>query len=635
MQIWGNKYIVLDLETDGLDCHKDAIVSVAMCSKGKEFFSLVYHKDNNLLPQVCLDTVDKKIDKADIIVGHNIKFDLKFLYTNKVNSIKFKNIWDTSVAEYILTNQQTKLVKLADLIKKYSNTKEKIKINLEDIKASEYSGEVLKEYNLQDVRITEIIFLKQFRLAQQLNLVNLIFVCSNFSKILADIEVNGMYIDKQLLETHSQQLQEKITQLEIELKSYIPESKFLDFNLSSHEHVSVILFGGFYKYKGDCELSIGYLKNGSIKLNKKQGTIPVFVSGLGFSKAKAELTKNGYHSASGEVITTLKGKTKIQKKFIEKYKLYRKLVTLNDKYYSKYTKYLQDNFLYANYNQTVTETGRLSCNNPNLQQIPRADDTVGDFQIKSLFKSRYADGYILDVDLSQLEWRVCAFLCKDKTMIQEIRDKKDAHKNNAALAFNVLEESVTKEMRQIAKAVSFGLIYGQTARGLANRVDIPINTEEEAKKIIDVVYNKYSRLQIFHNKLYIQAVKNKKIINPTGRGFVYQDPDREFTKIKNYPVQSLATADIAPLLFWRVWEYLQKNKNKLGIDFNLVNTVHDCLVFDCKDMHTVKTIAKVVLAFFRNADKLIKKYFNIDFNIPLDGEAEFGKNWKDLQALHL
>ena len=120
MQIWGNKYIVLDIETDGLDCHKDAIVSVAMCSKGKKFFSLVYHKDNNLLPQVCLDTINKKIDKADIIVGHNAKFDLKFLYTNKVNSIKFKNIWDTSVAEYILTNQQARFVKLADLIKKYS-----------------------------------------------------------------------------------------------------------------------------------------------------------------------------------------------------------------------------------------------------------------------------------------------------------------------------------------------------------------------------------------------------------------------------------------------------------------------------------------------------------------------------------
>ena len=634
MQIWGNKYIVLDIETDGLDCHKDAIVSVAMCSKGKKFFSLVYHKDNNLLPQVCLDTINKKIDKADIIVGHNAKFDLKFLYTNKVNSIKFKNIWDTSVAEYILTNQQARFVKLADLIKKYSPNERKIKIDLEDIKASEYSEDVLREYNLQDVRITEIIFLNQLKLAKKLNLVNLIFVCSNFSKLLADIEVNGMYIDKQLLETHLQQLQEKTIQLENELKGYIPESKFLDFNLSSNEHVSVLLFGGFYKYKGDCELSIRYLKNGSIKLNKKQGTIPVFVAGLGFSKPKA-LTKNGYYSVSDEVITTLKGKTKMQKEFIKKYKLYRKLVTLNDKYYSKYTKYLQDNFLYANYNQTSTETGRLSCNSPNLQQIPRVDDIVGDFQIKSLFKSRYTDGYILDVDLSQLEWRVCAFLCQDKEMMQEIRDKKDAHRNNAALAFNVCEESVTKEMRQIAKAVSFGLIYGQTARGLANRVDIPINTEEEAQKIITVVYNKYPRLQLFHNKLYIQAMKNKKIINPTGRGFVYQNPDMELTKIKNYPVQSLATADIAPLLFWRIWEYLQKNKDKLDIDFYLINTVHDCLVFDCKDMHTVETIAKVVLAVFRNADKLIKKYFNIDFNIPLDGEAEFGKNWKDLQALHL
>jgi len=625
------KYLVLDVETDGLDCHNDSLVSIAFYSSGKDKFIPIYHPENSRLPIECIEEIKKTLDKADIIVGHNIKFDLKFLQANKIDNWAFKNIWDTGIAEYILSGQEKKFPKLADLIKEYSDTQEKIDLELsDDIKASEYSLNVLKEYNIQDVKITDIIFKKQLQKAKQLNLVNLIFICSNFTKVLADIEYNGLKIDKELLFCTTDSLKLEIENIERELKNFIPESEYLDFNLNSNEHLSCILFGGVYKYKWQCELSIRQLKSGEIKIKPRNGEIPIHIQGLGFSTKHSEQTKNGYWSVSDEVIKKLKGRSKLQKDFIEKYKRYRKLQTLYEKFYTKYQDAIsEDGYIYPNFNQTSTNTGRLSCSSPNVQQLPRADENLEEYQFKKLFISRYPDGYILDVDLSQLEWRVCAYLCQDPTMIQEIKEGVDAHKSNASLAFNIPLENVSKEQRQIAKMVSFGLIYGQTAFGLAKRSDIPIDTEEEAQKIIDTVYFKYPQLKLWHDRLYLQAMKSKKILSPSGRYFRFINPDNELTKIKNYPVQSFATADIAPLIFWKVWEYLKKK----GYEFKIINTVHDCMVFDCKDLQTAKEISKITLDFFRKAHILIDKYFGIKFNVSLDGKAEAGKNWNDIKEV--
>lgn len=624
------KYIVLDVETDGVNPHKDSLVSIAFYSNGRSKFIPIYHPENERLPKECIEEVKKIISKADIIVGHNIKFDLKFLLANGIDEWIEKDVWDTGIAEYIITGQQTKFPKLSDLIQKYSESHFKIDLELSETKASEYSLNILEEYNIRDVEITDYIFKQQLKKCQEISdrTKNLIFISSNFSKVLADIEFNGVKIDTDKLYNKTKQLKEEIDKLVKKTKELCGYD-WINFN--SSEQLSAVLFGGTIKIEGGYNLRYKTLKNGQLKMYKKKSKCPVVIEGLGFTTKYSEKTKNGYWSVSDSVIKQLKGRTKKQKEFIQTYKLWRKLQTLYEKFFDKYQQYIQDGFIYANFNQTSTNTGRLSCNSPNIQQIPRADEEVGEFNIKEVFISRYPDGVLIECDFSQLEWRVCAYLCQDQTMIDEIKNGIDAHKKNASISFNIPQEEVTKQQRQIAKMVSFGLIYGQTAYGLSKRPDIPIDTEEEAQKIIDTVYTKYSNLKRWHDKLYFEAMKSKKLVSPSGRWFPFVTPEKQITNIKNYPVQSLATADIVPLVLWRAWQKIRKE----NIECKVINTVHDCIIIDCVNMITATKVAKIIIDFMRKSDILLKKYLGINFNVPLDGEVEVGKNWAEMEEMEV
>ncbi len=617
------RYIVLDVETDGLDPREDALVSVGLVSKDKSVFLTVYHPQRTSLPGVNLQKLQEIIDKNDLLVGHNIKFDLKFLQHYKIDFVN-KNIWDTGIAEYLITAQTTKRVALKDLAVKYSPLR-KITLNVANIKSSEYDIQVLEEYNIRDCQVTQDIFLKQWEIAKQLNLTNLILVCSNFSKTLADIEYNGAKIDTELLDKMNTNLQKEIDSIEQKMKE-LTGYDWINFN--SSEQLSAVLFGGTIEVEG-YSLSYNTLKSGALKMRKKKSKTPVVVEGLGFSTKFSQRTKDGYWSVADSVIKQLKGRSNKQKEFISLYTRWRKLQTILEKYTTKYQDAIKNGYVYPSFNQTYTSTGRLSCSKPNVQQIPRADENIEEYNIKDLFISRFDNGVILDVDFSQLEWRVCAFLCQDATMIEEILKGVDAHKQNASIAFNVPESEVTKQLRQIAKMVSFGLIYGQTARGLAQRTDIPVDTPEDAQKIIDAVYGKYKNLKKWHDVLFVEALNKKRLISPSGRRFIFDDAANQITQIKNYPVQSLATADIVPLILGLAW---QEIKNK-GLNAVPINTVHDCIVYDCDNKDTAVQVANIVQGYIRNAKEYLKKYLDLDFNVPLDSEAEIGKRWGKITQL--
>jgi len=627
------KYVVLDIETTGLSVQDDSVVSVAFWSGGKSKFIPVYHKESHCLPQESIKKIMKIIDSVDLIVGHNIKFDLKFLMELNINFTN-KLIWDTGVAEYILTSQQEKIISLKDLIKKYSQEQEKGFIDFKNINAQEVHLEDLKEYNLQDTKITNIIFQKQLeKVGNNVKLRNLIIGISSFGLVLADIEKNGVKIDTELLKKKNAEIQNRIKLLEQEMIELLGEDRYDWINFNSNQHLSAILFGGIIKIKCKSGIKIRTLKSGQVKVYPVLYDLPFYIDGLGFSKKYTQLTKQGYYNVSHDVINRLKGKTKRQKQFLEKYKLWRKLQTLQEKFFDKYLQFTsEEGYIYPNYNQTTTNTGRLSCNNPNIQQVPRKNEVVKEFNIKEVFISRFNEGYIVEIDFSQLEWRVCAYLCQDPVMIKEIKEGVDAHTQNASLAFHIPPEEVTKEHRQIAKMVSFGLIYGQSAYGMAKRVDIPINTEKEAQKIIDAVYSKYKNLKKWHNELYYQVLSKKKLVNVSGRSFIFNNPDKQITNIKNYPVQSFATADIVPLVFWYAWAEVKK---KFQDKVYPINTVHDCIIFDCASLEVAKKVIKIVLTHMRNADKILYTLLGITVNIPLDGEAEVGENWANMQTINI
>ena len=618
------RYIVIDVETDGLDPRKDALVSVGLVSQNKSVFLPIYHLQSNELPKENINKLQNIISKVDLIVGHNIKFDLQFLLKHNIDFVN-QNVWDTGIAEFIISAQRAKRISLKDLAIKYSDLR-KLNLDVKNVKASEYDIKCLEEYNIIDCKVTQDVFIRQWEIAKKLNLTNLIIICSNFSKTLSDIEFNGAKIDTEYLDLMHNNLEKEINEIENRLKE-ISGYDWINFN--SSEQLSAVLFGGTIEVDG-YSLSYHTLKSGALKVRKKKAKIPVVLEGLGFSTSCSEKTKNGYWSVSDSVVKQLRGRSKKQKEFINEYIKWRKLQTILEKYTSKYKNEIDDGFVYPSFNQTYTSTGRLSCAKPNIQQIPRPDESIDGYNIKDLFVSRFENGVILDVDFSQLEWRVCAFLCQDENMIKEIVEGIDAHKQNASIAFNIPIDSVTKQHRQIAKMVSFGLIYGQTAYGLAQRPDIPIDTPEDAQKVIDAVYDKYRKLKEWHDKLYIDALNKKKIISPSGRRFVFEDASNQLTQIKNYPVQSLATADIVPLILYLAWKEI-KNKKLKAVPFN---TVHDCIVYDCADIDTAKQVASIIQSYIRNSGKYLKEYLNIDFNIPLDSEAEIGKCWGKLEALH-
>lgn len=625
------KYVVLDVETDGLDFNKDDLVSIAFYSNGKSKFIPIHHPQANNVPSEAIEQIKQIIDKATVIVGHNIKFDLKFLTSNGIDNWLDKHIWDTGIAEYMLTGQTAKFSKLKDLAQKYSKgdiSNEKIDLELSDTKASEYPLHVLEEYNIRDVKVTDNIFKHQLKqLKNNKKLLNLIFIVSNFTKTLADIEYNGFKIDKDLLIKKRDELKEEINKLEEKMKA-ICGYDFINF--ASNEQLSAVLFGGTVYIIDKTNLKFKKLKSGKLKMTVSKGKIPVVLEGLGFSTKHSQKTKTGYWSVNDETIKKLKGKTKKQKEFIETYKTWNKLSSLYEKYFDKYLQYItEDGYIHAHFNQTATSTGRLSCNKPNIQQIPRPE--FEKYNLKDIFISRYSNGYLVEVDFSQLEWRVCAYLCSDKTMKDEIKQRIDAHKQNASLAFSIPVEQVTKEQRQIAKMVSFGLIYGQTAYGLSKRADIPINSEEEAQKIINSVYEKYKNLKKWHDKLYTQAINNKKIVNVSGRFFIYNTPERQVTQIKNYPVQSFATADIAPLVFWLAWQRIKK----AGLKAVPVNTVHDCLIFDCYNKTIAKKVASIILDSMKKTGKYLKYFLDINFDVPLTGEVDIGTCWGKMEEIDI
>jgi len=608
--------LALDIETTGLDFTEDCIVSMSFYYKGRNRFIPLHHPDTTHMSEKgFVEEVQGIIDRTDLLIVHNAQFEYMFLKKIGVN-LDNVDFFDTMYAEYLLTKQQATFPKLETLAIKYTDT-EKMDIGLGEIPANEQDLDVLEEYNNKDTEVTYKIYEKQIE-QMSVKMYNLCIQHSNFSKVLGSMAYNGFKIDKEGLLSLNERIRNEIEIAKNELLSYLERH----INLKSPRQLSAALFGGTFQEDGH-ETVIKHYKKGDKEVTRKC-KVDVNLKGLGFSTKGLSKTKEGHYSVSDDVITQLKGASNKQKEFVQKYKAYNKLKTLYDKYLDKYEAFMKDTgLIHASFNQTVTETGRISSSKPNIQQVPRPDDVCN---VKELFISRYEGGYLVDADFSQLEWRVCAYLCQDPVMIEEIKNGIDAHKANASAAFSIPENEVSKEQRQAAKAVSFGLIYGQTSYGMSLRPDIPVNNERDAQKIIDSVYNKYKKLKEFHNKCYMAATNKKEVEIPSGRKYYYPFADKMQSKIKNYPVQGFATADIVPLMLIKAWNKL---KDVEGVC--LVNTVHDCIVVDCKDRNLAERTAKWLYKLFVNTDKFVNQAYGIGFNVPLTSEIEIGKNWGSME----
>lgn len=390
------------------------------------------------------------------------------------------------------------------------------------------------------------------------------------TRVLADMEKNGVMVDKKALEQFSIELEKKIADLTNEIIELAGE----DFNINSTRQLGHILF--------------------------EKLKLPV-----------VRMTKTGY-STDVEVLEVLAPKHPIIDKILE----YRQMVKLKSTYVDGLIPLINPstNRIHSNFNQTVTVTGRISSTEPNLQNIPIKYE-MGK-QIRKVFVAP-EDCFLMDADYSQIELRVLAHISNDENMIQAFKNGEDIHRITAAQVFNVKEEEVTPLMRSRAKAINFGIVYGISDFGLAKDLRI---TKKQAKNYIDNYFKKYSGVKNYIYNTIENGRKQGYVTTLLGRRRYLPELYSKNFNIRsfgervavNMPVQGTA-ADIIKLAMVRVYNELKKR----NLESKLILQVHDELVVETKK-HELEEVRNVLKSCMENALELV---------VPLVVDIHWGNNW--------
>jgi DNA polymerase-1 len=334
--------------------------------------------------------------------------------------------------------------------------------------------------------------------------------------------------------------------------------------------------------------------------------------------AKAKKTKTGQYATGEEVLVKLAEEHPIVKKILE----YREYDKLRSTYVDALPKIISpsDKRIHTDYRQAVAATGRLSSNNPNLQNIPIR--TERGRQIRSAFVPRSSEFKFMSADYSQIELRIAASFAKDETMIEAFRNKRDIHSTTAAKVFGVPLEKVTADMRRKAKEVNFGILYGSTAFGLSQNLGI---SKTEAAEIIESYFKEFAGIKRYmddsinfaREKEYVETILGRRRYlrdinsrNMTTRGFAERNAI-------NAPIQGSA-ADIIKLAMVNIHRWLQKEKLKT----RMILQVHDELVFDLHISEADVVKPKVI--------ELMKHAVVLD--VPMEVEVGIGKNWLEAHS---
>ncbi len=565
-----------DTETSDLDVYACNLVGISFSVKSGEAYYVHLPNDREAAKQ-WLHSFDEVFkNKNQTLVGHNIKFDWKVM---RQYGFDIKNkLYDTMIAHYLLhPDSKHGMDEVAQNLLHYqpiSITELIGKKGKSQGSMSDLTAEEIKDYACEDADITYQIFektapeLKAQGLQELFDDVEIPLI-----SILADMEWEGVNIAVPFLQEYSDTLAQDIAVLEKQIFEIAGET----FNLDSPKQLGPILFE---KLKITDEI-------------KK--------------------TKTGQYSTSEDVLSKYAHSHPIVNLILD----YRELRKLKSTYVDAIPALVHANTgrLHTSFMQTVAATGRLSSNNPNIQNIPIR--TPRGREIRKAFVPRNEDYTILSADYSQIELRVIASLSEDKNMCDAFNSGKDIHQATAAKVFNVPIEEVTKEMRSKAKAVNFGIIYGQGAFGLAQNLGI---SRTEAKEIIDSYFKQFSTLKNFQadqiesakEKGYVETILHRKrhlpdinSRNAIVRGFAERNAI-------NAPIQGSA-ADIIKLAMIRIFKAFEENH----IQSKMILQVHDELVFDVLKSEQEK-VQQIVQDCMQNAFKM---------NVPLIAESGIGENW--------
>lgn len=576
----------------------------------------------------------EEIDKASLVVGHNIKFDLLYIY--RLTSNILPRIWDTQLAAYILSGQRHLYASLdeltAEYIGKHALKDDKIKeywkagVRTEDIPKTE-----LESYLRTDVYNTEAIFKKQWLEAEELGLIPLMMVQMDALRATIEMNRNGMYVDWAYVELMCQHYGELIDRTDGVIKSLAGHLDYM-----SPKQLSLYFFGGQEKYV-EREL-VGEYKNGKPKY-KNVEKINIIE---GDYKPTTEIGKSGYYSVDD---TVLKGLSSKGDRLAEQLLIMRSAKKIKETYYEGLKDLrFPDNNIYPNLNHCSTKTGRLSATNPNLQNQTDAGD------VKRAYISRFPNGKILELDYSQLEMVALAYLANDKQLIEDINNGRDMHRE---LYNGMYGRYPTDAERKPFKRFSFLLVYGGGVTTLMAQSGCDRAT---AKKFISTFYTRYKGVKQYHESI-VKEANDKAVISyeegisgpqytyyhpsPTGRHYVFKKYASDYkageltfspTELKNWPIQGFATGDVVPMMVG----ILLRKLEEAGLSHKalLVMTVHDSVLLDTEDevCYDAACIAKDTL---EKAPLYLKQYFNIDFPCQLKVGVDVGTTWQDKTALEI
>ena len=569
------EFVSIDTETTSTDAISAELVGLSFSAEeSKAFYVPVPANYEEALKVV---EIFKPMYESDKImkIGQNIKYDYEVLSRYGV-TIQGK-MFDTMIAHYLIQPElhhnmdylaETLLGYQTIHIEELLGPKGKKQKNMRDLSPTD-----IYEYAAEDADITlRLKNVLEPRL-KELGVEELFWnIEMPLVRVLADMELNGVCLDTEALQDTSKIFNERMREYEQEIYKEAGE----EFNISSPKQVGDILFG---------KLQI---------------------------MDKPKKTKTGQYVTSEEVLQSLENKSPIVRNILN----YRGMKKLLSTYIDALPKLInpRTGHIHTSFNQALTATGRLSSSDPNLQNIPvRTDDGK---EIRKCFIPE--EGCLFfSADYSQIELRIMAHLSEDENMMEAFREGHDIHRATAAKIWHVDIDKVTDAQRKKAKQANFGIIYGITTYGLAQRMDI---SNAEAKDLIQDYFRTFPKVQaymehakevarakgyaetLFHRRRYLADINSR---NATVRGFAERNAI-------NAPIQG-TEADIIKVAMVRIWERFKKE----GIRSKMILQVHDELNFSVYPEER-EQVERIVIEEMQNAYPL---------NVPLIADAGWGKNW--------
>ncbi len=566
---------VFDTETTNIDVYLAELVGVSFAIKAHEAWYLPMPANQEEC-QKKLELLRPLFEDESILkIGQNLKYDISMLAQYGI-AVKGK-MFDTMLAHYLLEPEQRhNMDYLAEVYLNY------ITIPIEDLIGKgrmqktmrEVPVNLVKEYAAEDADITLQLYEKLMPLLKENGVEKLFYeIEMPLVPVLSRMEANGVKIDTENLQQISEEFGREIHKIEEE----IYELAGTPFNIASPKQLGEILFE-------------------KMKIDEK-----------------AKKTKTGQYATGEEVLQKLLHKHLIIQKILD----YRSLTKLKSTYLDALPALVnpKDGLIHTSYNQAVTATGRLSSNNPNLQNIPVR--TEKGREIRRAFVPRGEAYTLLAADYSQIELRIIAHLSQDPAMVSDFNLGHDIHAATAAKVFHVPMDQVTKEQRSRAKAVNFGIIYGMSAFGLAERMEL---SRSEAADIIKKYFEEYAGIKEYMNRSIALARERGYAETVLGRRRYLRDINGSNSVVRgfaernaiNAPIQG-SSADMIKIAMIGIHEEMQK----LKMQSKMILQVHDELVFDAHldELNELKSIVE---------NKMVNA---LPLSVPVVVEMNTGSNW--------